>query len=188
MIRIAISGKQRAGKNISADYIQKVLQEKYPNLHLFCLAFADPIVYLEQHSQETLNLPEVKDRLFRTSIGSWARSINPTVFIDYLEQRLSFNEDVIVTDCRFPNELSMLEWNDFYTIRIIANEEIRIQRGADAAFLNDISETGLDSYEDQEMFNEKIINNGSIEELYSQLDVVISHIETLYLTYLQEIG
>ena len=186
MIRIAISGKQRAGKDTSANYLQKILQEKYPNLHLFCVAFADPIVQLERHCQEELNLPEVKDRAFRTSIGGWARSINPAVFINYLENRLRFLEDLIVTDCRFPNELSMLEWNDFYTIRVVANEEVRTLRGADVAFLNDISETGLDSYEDQEMFNETVINNGGMEELYDQLDKVIARIEVLHLVYLQE--
>ena len=80
----------------------------------------------------------------------------------------------------------MLEWNDFYTIRVVANEEVRTLRGADVAFLNDISETGLDSYEDQEMFNETVINNGGMEELYDQLDKVIARIEVLHLVYLQE--
>ena len=101
MLRLVISGKQRAGKNAAAEYISKMLSESYSNLHIVEMAFADPIVESEQATQKAFGLPITKQRSYRTTIGRWAREQDPNIFVKVLENKLKLVKDVIVTDARF---------------------------------------------------------------------------------------
>jgi len=181
-VYLIISGKQRAGKDISADYITKRLYSAYPEMHIKRLAFADPIVDIERYTQTRLDLPVEKNRAFRVMLGAWARDIESGIFINTLETSLHLHDNVIVTDGRYPNEIDRLKAKGFYSIRIVANESVRITRGADEAFLKDASEMALDEYEAKGKFNEIIVNEDSLDYLYARLDEVIARIEVRLLT------
>ena len=181
MLKLFISGKQRAGKNVSATYISEKLCAAYPNLIIKEIAFADPINKVERYAQETLDLPQEKDRSFRIMLGSWARQHNPKIFIALALKESKLYDNVIIIDGRYVNEFEALKAAGFHTIRIVANEKVRLERGADKPHLYFQSEIDLDSYEADGKFDDVILNEGSFDMLYSQLDVVIARLEKRFM-------
>lgn len=181
MLKLFISGKQRAGKNKSATYISNKLSAAYPNLIVKEIAFADPINKIERYAQETLGFEEEKDRTLRIMLGGWARQHNPKIFINLALREAKLNDNVIITDGRYVNEFEALKAAGFYTLRIVANEQVRLARGADLQHLHSQSETDLDDYEKKGKFDSLIVNEGSLASLYAQLDLIIPELEVKYL-------
>ena len=181
MLKLFISGKQRAGKNVSATYINNKLSNTYPNLVIKEIAFADPINKVERYAQEVLDFPIEKDRAFRIMFGAWARDHNPKIFVEHAIKQANNYDAVIITDGRYVNEFHILKAHGFHTIRIVASEGVRLDRGADREFLNSTSEIDLDGYEADGRFDDTIINEGSFKDLYHQLDQVIGRLELKFL-------
>jgi len=82
----------------------------------------------------------------------------------------------IVTDCRKPYEAEALHAAGFVVLRIDVDPAIQEARVLAAggkyspAIISHITETWLDDYAD---FDARIANNGSLEELYIQLDCFV---------------
>lgn len=89
------------------------------------------------------------------------RKLYPNVWTDSLFRQDWSNYDyVLVPDVRFPNEALAIEQNDGILIRI--ERETGLQD-------SHISETALDGYD----FKNRIVNNGSLQELEEKLKVII---------------
>lgn len=166
MIRIAFSGPMRSGKDSSAEYLtrQYLLQAK-------SFSFAKPLYDILYMVQEFLDLPENKDRAFLQFLGDWARQHKPTIWIDALIKDIKFEPKyipVIVTDARYLNELCRLKEEGFIIIKIEADEEIRIQRGA--IKLTHQSELEFDLFTE---YDYVVKNNTSLDDLYTELDKII---------------
>lgn len=164
MLKIAFAGNMRAGKDVSADYIKK----KYINdAKLF--SFAEPIYDILHMVQDNLGFKQEKNRLFLQFIGDWARKQQSDIWVDKLIEKINnTTTSIFVTDSRYLNELLRLKKEGFIIIRINADENIRIARGA--TNLTHASELELDLFKDYDYI---VDNNTSFENLYSQLDSII---------------
>ena len=164
MLKIALAGNMRAGKDVSAEYIKKT----YLNTaKLF--SFAEPIYDILHMVQDSLGFKQEKNRVFLQFLGDWARKQQSDIWVDKLIKKMEFTTTpIFVTDARYLNELTRLKEENFIIVRINADENIRIARGA--TNLSHSSELELDLFKDYDYI---IDNNTSFENLYSQLDRVI---------------
>ena len=171
MIKIAIAGKMRSGKDTCFEY----LRDKYFHDALG-FSFAYPIYKLLYMCQDFCGFTHQKERDFLQFIGDWGRQHDNKVWITVLMReiaKIQYTIPVIVTDARYFNELIELDKQHFVIIKIEASEEIRIARGA--TDLEHSSEQEVDSFKEYDFI---IKNNGSFEELYSQLDSIVAEICT----------
>lgn len=169
---IGLAGKARSGKDTIAAY----LAERYDFIVMavadkFKEIFAD--VYGLKDKQLYGDLKEVVDprfgvtpRYIMQTVGHSFRSIDPDVWVKYLEKKIirtfTFGYDMVVTDIRMPNEAMM--------IRRQGGSLIKVERdGAQASggVENHISETALDGWVDWDLV---IQNNLSLENLYQQVE------------------
>jgi len=139
MIKIAISGKAKSGKNTVAEILQSHL-----NMQTLLVAFADPIKEIAYQMFPTT----IRDDLWGPSekrelkvknrnngyynfsyrdllkdIGTFARQKDPDTWINimldtYKESFIQHDDVFIVTDLRYINEYAALKKEDFFFIRI----------------------------------------------------------------------
>lgn len=177
---VYLTGKARAGK----DEFARLWIKHNPTFKK--LAFADEIKKLTSKilglKLEDLSNPETKEkyRAFIIFGGQLGRHIDPDIWIRRLMNTPEFAGDSIVSDVRFQNELDTLESLDGYPyhkkicpIRIKASEKNRLARGANPEFFDDISETDLDAYEDDD-FEFTVENNSTLEDLERKV-IEITH-------------
>lgn len=185
VIKIAIAGKAKSGKNTLASLLKDNLEKQLFPCRIF--AFADPIKKIAMkmfplaerdwfwgpsENRNTI-IPDAYNngnpltcRQLLLDIGKFGRKYNPNIWvnstmddIDLFVQSSNINSVPnvpIVSDLRFKEEISALRKSDFYLIRI--------KRSKADAKINDISETDLDDISDSE-FNEIIQNDDNIESL-----------------------
>lgn len=156
-VRIAISGLARAGKDTIGDYL---IKHKYERLIL-----AEPLYDILHYAQNKLGFPETKDRQFLQYIGTdWARNKNPDVFINILVEKLDIIGRYVVTDLRFKNEMEILAENNFKFIRVRRQGLLNILEDHNHISENDLSDSD---------FEIVIDNNGTLEDLYQQIDTIL---------------
>ena len=177
---IGLSGSARAGKDTAAKYLIE-------NHGYVKVSFADPIrealyrlnPYVHTIEGSAVSLAQVVD------ISGWegAKEISPEYRI--LMQRFGtevgremFGEDfwvniaikkaqkyekVVFADCRYSNEAD--------AIRSIGGEVWRVERSGVGPVNSHTSEIALDSYN----FDRTILNNGSLENFYSDLAKIFNN-------------
>jgi dephospho-CoA kinase len=188
-MRICYTGKQRAGKDTAAEFLIKTYGGTI-------YKFADPLYEMMHSIYEIAGLPHgsnTKDRTLLQFLGTdWGRkTIDPDIWINIMDKRLinqssiydtmkeysifnDYNEDnIFVTDARFPNEIELLKQHGFKICRIDATEENRISRGA--TNLTHASETALDNYTDYDYI---IDNNEKIEKFYGKMEIIYNELLT----------
>jgi len=107
--------------------------------------------------------------VFLQFLGDWARQQQSDIWVSKLIDKMKCNTNsIFITDSRYLNELIKLKEEGFIIIRIVANEDVRISRGA--TNMNHSSELELDFFTDYDYI---VDNNSSFENLYSQLDSII---------------
>ncbi len=166
---IGISGKKRSGKNTIAEYLQRVYGYKEA-------AFAAPLkesariifgltpAHTDGELKEVL-LPAwgLTSRQIMQLLGTEAMraAFGADVWIKSLFARIDNDaKAVAVSDVRFPNEA--------WAISTAGGVVVRVNR---AGLVSDDhpSETALDDY----AFDYVVQNDGSIGELYNQVDAII---------------
>lgn len=164
-MRIAFTGWAGSGKSEAAKY----LELKY---NLKRLSFADGI---KKIAYDIFNEKE-KNRYLLQSIGDKMREIDEDVWVNHTLNRINSAvcaTGFVIDDLRRKNEFDALIKN-FHIFRIIADEDIRINRlikrdgYCNVGLLYNKSEKGCESIKLPE-----IENNGSIKEFYYKLDNVI---------------
>jgi dephospho-CoA kinase len=188
-MRICYTGKQRAGKDTAAEFLIKTYGGTI-------YKFADPLYEMMHSIYEIAGLPHgynTKDRTLLQFLGTdWGRkTIDPNIWINIMDKRLmsqssihdmmkeysifnDYNEDnIFVTDARFPNEIELLKRHGFKICRIDATEENRISRGA--TNLTHASETALDNYTDYDYIIE---NNEKINKFYDKVEMIYNELLT----------
>lgn len=158
MIKIAFGGRAGSGKSTAAKY----LSDKYSG-HV--LAFADPLYELLAHTQQYLGFPIQKDREYLQTIGMWARKHDQDVWVNKLAEKseiLSLKKPCFISDLRFINEMRYLKDHNYITVLILRDT---------TDLLNHPSETELS---DPVLWDHVIENNGTLDELYRQLDELIT--------------
>lgn len=130
-----------------------------------------------------------KQRGHLQSLGNGLRALFQDFWIVVLRNRLIEDnpKGYIVTDCRFENELKMLQQLDIgepwyrKSVFISANKRERIKRmkhrdgSCDESKLNDVSETSVDSL--KSMCDYTINNSKGLDHLQSQVDKINADIQ-----------
>lgn len=198
---IILSGRIGSGKDTAADYL--VTQHRYVKLSFAeslkkacCAIFGWKPYLIEGSTPDSREWREMVDTWWAEKLGiphftpRWALQnigtnvmrdhFNDDIWIHSLERKiLGTKKNIVITDCRFPNEMA--------TIQRMGGITVRINRGRDPEWLelarNDIekfkelypnvhpSEYSSASLE----FDHYIDNNGDYEELYSQIRGIISN-------------
>lgn len=176
-LKIAILGKSGAGKDTAADY----LIERYgftkirfgTSLYEICEKYFDM---------------KGKDRKLLQDVGLAMRSVKPTVFVDLAEKEiLSADTNIVVPDLRQPNEYEMLKRNGFEFLYVESDLKNRIDRlekrdniKIDEEYIDRIENNPVETACEEIVRNSegiiKIENNGSLEDLYRQIYLVIEGI------------
>lgn len=177
---ILISAKARVGKDTSAEYIKKVLEEKGNKVVIDRFA-----KYIKSYMKDYYGWDGVtKDDYYRSKLQilGTEKIKEELNYKSFHAKRLSEDFQIIqddfdyflVPDTRFPDEI--------YTMKAMFGDDnvktLRIERqkyftgGMNSVNLLHKSEIALDDF----VFENVIYNIGSLEELYSKLDKYINKI------------
>jgi hypothetical protein len=110
-------------------------------------------------------------------------TIDPNYWIDlyrdYVQGQLSRAHSIVTDDCRFPNEVDTVIALGGYPVYVSAKEEDRASR----LTVRDGKYTpGIQGHKSEDVFTLRfkcrslIINDGTLEELYAQLDKVYTSV------------
>jgi hypothetical protein len=177
---IGISGKARSGKDAFAEFLAEALIEKTGNTYVM-MAYAHELKSMVQRefdlSWDQLwgDEKESKDKRYRKltdkdeevywtgreimqAFGEFYRSIDNDFWVKKLFSVMEENEykDVLITDCRYPNEIKPIKERGGYHIRITREGKGEIH-GSEHS-----SETSLDDGFEVDI---SVGNNGTLDEL-----------------------
>lgn len=171
MIKICLSGKLGSGKNLFLELAEK----NFPELEIFEEKFAYPIYDIQEMIQDKLNIENHKDGKLLQFIGNHFREYDKDIWVKQFIKRDKYcnDDNVIITDCRFPNELEACNSLGYTTVRIKRQQEFRGNNLGNRDF-NHISETSLDKYPDVN-FDFTINNNGSLEMFEEAVKQVVRY-------------
>jgi dephospho-CoA kinase len=181
VVKIALTGKMRAGKD-------EVAQHLYIKYGFDRIAFGDA---LKRIAHETF--PWVsegsKPRALYQKFGQLMREIDSDVWIKHAERKVKGTIDfrvnvgadqvgIVITDVRQENEVAWCRANGFTIIRVTAPDEVRIARAIRAgdSFTEDDLEHVTESAIDGFSVDYSVANDGSVDELKSQIDEILAEI------------
>ena len=183
---IGISGPQSSGKDTIADYLVKT--HGFVKLS-FASALKDIVAIIFGWSREKLEGLTPEDRQWRETIDEkWAKTLNmpeltpryvlqhlgtevfrnhfhPDIWTKIIENQLSFYENIVVSDCRFDNEITMLRNHGGKIIKVKRESPVLSEGPAH------ISETECHVC----YYDWVIKNNGTIENLYIQVNIILNY-------------
>lgn len=169
-LKIALIGGARTGKDTIAEYLGSKADFKR-------LAFGDKLKELMYKT--FIGLPqEPKPRNVMIEFGQACRKINPNVWIDQLHKTYNmYNsigyENFVITDVRQPNEIEYCRNNGYLIVKVEASKDAQVERalaGGEVLDPNNILDTLALQFEDYDF---KIENNGSLLDLYKQVDQIL---------------
>lgn len=141
VIRIALSGKMRSGKDTVADYLVK--------RHGFTrMAFADKLKDVVRDLFEVRE--SSKNRHLLQQVGRHMCQVDPAVWVKYVVNRIPLDRDIVVSDLRFPEEYHTLRGLGFILVRLDASLQTQLERLGRTepetwtVLMADQSETALD--------------------------------------------
>ena len=178
MLKIALVGEMRTGK----DEICKYIRSKNRDVMKVC--FSSGITELLKEFFPEVLKTNNKPRKYYQEIGQFMRTINKDVWVNYLEKELQLHSkhgfnSFVCTDLRQYNEYTFLKSKGFYIVKVVADKENRINRMNE---LGDNYEMDALNHETEQNINKipydyLINNNGTLEELYKQVDTILKEIE-----------
>ncbi|MCR8983089.1 AAA family ATPase [Brevibacillus laterosporus] len=172
-IKLALCGKMRSGKDTVAAY----LVEHYDFIPY---AFGDGIkrVCRELFPEQVAN--GKKPRALLQGVGQAMRVIDPDVWIKRTMREVYQAQgfDVVITDLRQPNEYACLYTEGYVIIRVNTSDDVRIDRMRSAGDTFDLADFTHDTERYVDMFavHYELNNNGSVCDLYEQIDVMMREI------------
>lgn len=185
---VLISGKAGAGKTTLADILVKKLQD-IPSMTIFKFGFANALKFVAKAYGGWDEKKDERGRAFLQNIGKVFREYDENIWVKHVLNQMDkqagtfpFNF-VVIDDWRFPNELNYLSKNpmlDVVTIRVFGRQaEMSESNWADVSE-NSLPEVGI--FADAEgMYEFEVDNSGSIDELNTKADAIISDLEKQYI-------
>jgi hypothetical protein len=192
---IGICGLQGSGKDTVADILCR--DHGYERLSfagvlkdVCAVLFGWDRTMLEGRTAEARAQREVVDEWWSQRLGilgltpRWVlqqigteifrRHFHDDIWIAALERRISECPRVVITDCRFPNEIAM--------IRSMGGSIIHVQRGEEPDWVVDYKEVGISPpgvHESEYVwmrteFDSVVKNDGSLEDLAGAVEAVLS--------------
>lgn len=168
---IGITGQKRAGK----DTIAKLLNKKY---HYATYHFAAPIksmigslleyidsrdiLYQDDMKENPISPIDVSVRQLAQTLGTeWGRTqISQDLWIKVLEFNSQWEDAIVIPDVRFENEAQWIKSKNGIIISVRRESNI-VDTHA--------SELGIDA----QYIDYHVTNNGSIDELYDQVNAIM---------------
>lgn len=203
---IGICGLIGAGKDTAADYLvndHEFRRESFANTLKDAVSqvFGWDRTLLEGRTKEArawreevdtwwaarLNMPDLTPRLMLQLWGTEVcrKGFHDDIWIASLENKLrTSRDDVVISDCRFPNEIQAIKQQGGLVIRVVRGPEpdwydyaVSANKGPDGNSTWSISrqrlqKLGIHSSETSWIgtsFDAVIDNNGTLDHLYSQL-------------------
>ena len=212
---IGIVGFQGAGKDTIADYLQNIHQFRRES---FAHALKDAVAQVFGWDRELLEGRTKESRAWREQVDAWwadrlgmsnltpryvlqvwgtevaRRSFHDDIWIAALENKLrKTTDDVVISDCRFPNEIKSIKRAGGIVIRVVRGPEPewyalaeKVNRGPTRNTEWALSKTRLEAYGIHASetawvgtrFDAVIDNNADgLDNLYSQIkDLVLNHL------------
>lgn len=185
VIKIALIGKMRSGKNALADYATFMYDFKQ-------FAFGDELKRLAHEAFPWIPR-EPKPRSLYQSFGQAVREIDSDVWVKRciakINEYIADNRcptcgncrqlSVIVTDCRQPNEYERLKAEGFVFIRINASDDVRRERAIAVGdvFTDEDMAHDTESHVDSFTVDYEITNDGELWEFHKAFDKVLAEIK-----------
>lgn len=197
MVKIALCGFSGAGKDTIADILVKNHGFKKVN---FASALKDVLSAIFGWDRTMLEGVTVEDRIKRETVDEWwskhlgipnltprmmmigigtglfRDKFHPDIWVKSVERKLCFEDNIVITDCRFKNEINMVKsygcklifiernkpvWFDFYknggnseeANKLHESERSWIREDFDLVFNNNIDKTELNNSVDTILIN-----------------------------------
>lgn len=167
-MKIMLAGKKGSGKDAAASF----LITQYGG---YTLSFAQPLYDMLYFCQYTMHLEKSKDRKFLTTVGDHFREQDPAIFVNLCMDKayaMAKEANVYITDGRYINELNAGKAEGFYIIQLVADNSIRQDRRPNESIVD--SHSSENGYPNDYPFDFTIVNDGSIEDLYAQLESIVA--------------
>lgn len=177
MLKIALTGKLRSGKSAVAERLFYEHGFEWP------ISFGGPLKYYADRIFD-VSEGDRKPRAIYQQFGQLCRTIDENVWIKHAEFSVKQALDsrstrgIVIDDLRQPNEYEWCRENGFVIIRITAPDKIRMARAIEAnddCTVHDFAhetERHTDSFE----VDFEVVNDGTIDDLYAQVDVIVAQI------------
>lgn len=186
---VVISGKAQAGKSTSASLIKYLIERNY-NLKVQTESLAKPIKDVAYSFFGWDGTKDPAGRRLLQEIGDAARNYNEDIFCEKLEERtLSIFPPhlIIIDDWRYANEAEYFQKNFLYDVTTVRIERKQELYGDVASHRSEVSLPVIteDSlvYNENNLYNFGIINNGTIPQLGEKLGSVFNYLSTKIITY-----
>lgn len=185
-LRIALCGKIRSGKDSVADYLCR-------NHGFQKFRFGDGIrrVCHILYNVAMNKAKTGKPRALLQGIGQALRQYDPDVWLNYCLYEIANYEiahyeitnygnripdaKVVISDLRQPNEFERVRREGWFTVRVSAPDELRIERARAAGDnftlddLNHETERHVDGFP----VDLEIVNDGTIERLFAKTEIAL---------------
>lgn len=137
------------------------------------VAFAMPLYDIQEYAQRVCGFKIEKDRRFLQWVGTeWARCVDPNVWVRALLRSVPESGNIFLSDLRFLNEFAALKADGWTCVKLVRTSSTeRVGTGSN----EHQSEHELDSMSDT-AWDHVIENNGTLEEFYDCLDILVSKI------------
>src|SRR5690606_732434 len=171
-IKIGLVGKAGTGKDTVAAYLVAVYGFRK-------FAFADR---LKEIDFELFGPTVGKDRKRLQQFGQFCRTIDPDVWVKQLHKRIKdYHGNIVVTDIRQPNEYQYCIDNGFIIIKIVCDDDIRIERMKERGDIFNPEDLNheTEQYIDQFDYTYWVDNNGTFNDLTTQVDYILEDIKAL---------
>lgn len=178
MVKIALCGRMRSGKDSVAD----ILEEQDFFRYKFSQGIWETIELLfGQNEENTL----FKPRKLLQELGQKIREVDPDVWVNYTLNEIKSDEimyrdsdselDVVITDLRQPNEYARLREEGYIIVRVTASEHARMQRARAKGDIFTEKETQheTESHVDSFEVDYEITNDGTFEDLRIKVEQML---------------
>lgn len=173
-LKIALTARARAGKDTVADY----LVDKYGFVRF---AFGDGLRRVCRDLFPAQFENGAKPRALLQGVAQAMRGIDPDVWVNLCMKDVALypHGNLVIIDLRQPNEYRRLKAEGFIIIRVNASEETRIQRMQSAGDVFNPADVNheTEQYVDTFAVDYELDNNGTLEELYAQIDAIMERLK-----------